>query len=102
MRYRNDAGYPMQDRINVPFAELLAPITYVGDAAYTAMVAVARLVGRAFRAARVRARERAAIATLMALDDRMLKDIGVDRSGIHYLVRKVAENPGVDYRTMRQ
>lgn len=102
MSYRNNAGYRMQDRINVPFAELFAPVAFVGEAAYTAVSAVANFAAKTIRAVRTRARERAAIAVLTALDDRMLKDIGVDRSGIRYLVRKVAENPGVDYRTMCQ
>jgi len=102
MSYRNNAGFPVQERANVPFAELFAPVAFVGEAVYTAMGAVVRIVGKAVRAVRARARERAAIAVLSALDDRMLKDIGVDRSGIQYLVRKVAENPGVDYRTMCQ
>jgi hypothetical protein len=50
MSYRNNAGYPVQDRINVPFAELLAPFAFVGEAAYTAMGAAARGVGKAVRA----------------------------------------------------
>ena len=102
MSYRNNVGYPVRDRITVPFAELFAPIGFVGEAAYMAIGASVRVVGKAFRIARARAKERKAIAVLTALDDRMLKDIGVDRSQIHYLVRKTTENPEIDYRVMCQ
>lgn len=102
MSYRNDAHYQMPHRINVPFAEFVAPITFVGETVYTAIEASAKAVGQAFRAAKVKVRERSAIATLAELDDLTLKDIGVRRSEIRFLARKVAENPGVDYRIMCQ
>jgi uncharacterized protein YjiS (DUF1127 family) len=100
MSYNNYAHYRTQNRINVPFAEFVAPFAFVGEAVYTAANAGARVVGKAFRAAMAKVRERAAVATLSNLDDRILKDIGVRRSEIHFLARRVAENPGVDYRVL--
>ncbi len=102
MSYRTYANYRMNQAFRVPFAEFTAPMSFVGKAVYTAVEAAARLVGQAFRATKVKVRERAAINGLAALDDRTLKDIGVRRSEICFLAHKVAENPGVDYRVMCQ
>ena len=47
-------------------------------------------------------RERKAIATLSALDDHTLMDMGVHPSQVHHVSRMVGENPGVDYRVFCQ
>ncbi len=57
--------------------------------------AVAPLLG-AYRAVRVRLRERAALKVLLSLDDATLIDIGIPPSQIRHLARLAAENPGLD------
>lgn len=102
MRYRKYADFQMHERTNVPFADLVAPKTFFSEAIYTAIETATGFVGQAFRALKVKARERSAVTAVSNLDDRTLKDIGIRRSEIRYLARKVAENPGVDYRTLCQ
>jgi uncharacterized protein YjiS (DUF1127 family) len=102
MRYRYHADYRVHESANAHFADLVAPMTFVGEAVHTAVEAAAGLVGQAFRAAKAKARERSAVNALSELDDGTLKDIGIPRSEIRYVARKLAENSGVDYRTMCQ
>jgi uncharacterized protein YjiS (DUF1127 family) len=92
----------MHESANAHFADLVAPLNFVGEAVYTAVEAAAGLVGRAFRAAKAKARERSAVNSLSGLDDETLKDIGIGRSEIRYVARKLAADSGVDYRSMCQ
>jgi uncharacterized protein YjiS (DUF1127 family) len=75
-------------------------MSYAGEAIYTAMEAFAHLVRQAYEAHKVKARERSTVNELRALDDRVLKDIGVSRSDITFIARKLAEKPGVNPRAM--
>ena len=84
--------------IRVPFAEVTSPMNYMGEAICTGFDAVFRATGKAFHAVATKIRERRAIAELSELDDRTLADIGISRSLIHHVAKKVAENPGVNYR----
>ncbi len=84
MSYRYFVGYR-------PHRSYAMPVSQAADA-------VVGLVARAFRATRARARENSAINILSGLDDRTLRDIGVPRSEIHPITRKMAENPGMDHR----
>ena len=86
MSYRYYVGYRPHRSYAVPFVE----------AAETALGVIAR----AFRSTRAKARENSAIKILSGLDDRTLRDIGVPRSEIRSIARKMAENPGMDYRAM--
>ena len=85
-----------------PFSELTTPMSYIGEAIYTGIQAFADLVGQAYEAHKAKARERSTINELSALDNHVLKDIGVSRSDIPVIARMIAENPGIDPRTMRQ
>jgi uncharacterized protein YjiS (DUF1127 family) len=100
MSTRSYANHRPDRRISVPFAEFVAPMSHIGEAVYTAIEGTAGLVGQAFRTAKVKARARKQVNVLSGLDDRTLKDIGVRRSEIRYVARKVAENPGLDYRVI--
>lgn len=84
MSYRYYVGYRPQRSFGSPFARAV-------DAAFG-------FVARAFRAARARAWENSAISILSDLDDRTLRNIGVPRSEIRSVTRKLAEHPGMDYR----
>ena len=64
--------------------------------------AVVSAVVRAFHAVSTKVVERATVKQLSALEDHILADIGVPRSRIHEMARKMAENPGVDHRTIAQ
>lgn len=89
MSYRYYIGYQPRRSFGSPFARVV-------DAAFG-------FVARSVRAARARARENSAISILSGLDDRTLRDIGVPRSEIRPIAQKMAENPGIDYRsTWRQ
>ena len=86
MSYRYYVGYR-------PYRSQAAPFVQAADAVFGFAAWV-------YRAARARARENSAINILSGLDDRTLKDIGVPRSEIHSIARRMAENPGMDYRAM--
>lgn len=84
MSYRYYVGYRPNRSYSLPF-------TKVADAVFG-------FVARALRAARLSAREDRAICILSDLDDRTMRDIGVPRSEIPVVARKLAENPGMDPR----
>lgn len=81
------------------FAELVAPLGFIGEAVYAGVAGVGRKFARTFRAIEVTVREHKAVACLSELDDRTLKDIGVQRSEIRYLAHRVARAKGIDYKT---
>lgn len=59
---------------------------------------VVSAIVRAFHAVQTKMLERTTVKQLSALEDHILHDIGVPRSQIHEMARKMAENPGVDHR----
>lgn len=80
-----------------PFVAFVAPTFYVGEAIYSGFDAVARLIGRGFKAFRVKMRTVQTVDTLTRLDNHTLTDIGIHRSQIGRVTRLVSENPGVEY-----
>lgn len=56
------------------------------------------VIVQAYGAMRARMQERVTIRQLSNLEDHILKDIGVPRSEIPTIARKIAENPGLDCR----
>lgn len=97
MTYRNDNygnGYAVAGYANsptkVPFVELVTPFMYIGEEVVrfgTAAVAATFRVAAAFMRWR---NERATMRALGALEDHILKDIGVSRGEIPAIARKVA------------
>ena len=101
MTYASYTRHRVHESQRVPFAEFVQPTYFVGEAFYNASEAIARAAARTFRAAMIKSRARSSAEELSALSDHTLKDIGVERSQIKYLARRVAENPNVDYRVLR-
>ena len=98
MSYANHDQSGMRPAPAVPFSEFTAPMAYIGEAVYTAVEMAAKGIAAAFRAvARVAQRHRTQ-SQLMTLDDRTLQDIGVSRSEIRYIARRVSEDAGYDFR----
>ena len=62
----------------------------VGEGIYVAVEETARFVARVYRAVRTKVREHATVTALEGLDDWALRDIGVERSGIHHVACQVA------------
>jgi uncharacterized protein YjiS (DUF1127 family) len=85
----------------VTFEDLVEPTRYVGEAFYNASEALTKAAARVVKETAAKARARASIKELSALSDHVLKDIGVKRSEIRELARRVAENPDTDYRVLR-
>ena len=100
MTYRSISNHGRHRDMKVPFAEFTAPMGYVGEVIFGAMEASTRFIRQAYKARKIKALERATIKELSALEDWVLKDIGVSRSDIPNIARFVAENPGVDPRVM--
>jgi uncharacterized protein YjiS (DUF1127 family) len=85
----------------VPFEEFVEPTRFVGEVFYNASEALTKMATQVFKETLAKARAQASIKELSALSDHSLKDIGVDRSEIRELARRVAENPDTDYRVLR-
>ena len=101
MNYASYARHRVEGSQRVPFEEFVQPTRFVGEAFYSASEAVARAASRFFRETVVKSRERASVRELSDLSDHTLKDIGIHRSEIRQLARRVAETPGTDYRVLR-
>lgn len=85
----------------VPFAEFVSPFGPIADTLYGAALAGAHGVARAVQAIAREVEVRRTMRAVSQLSDHTLKDIGVDRWEIERLVRRAADAPGVDYRTLR-
>jgi uncharacterized protein YjiS (DUF1127 family) len=94
-------SYADSSRHRVPFAELVEPTRVVGETLYETARSATHTTARAFEAIARRVRARRSVKELSKLSDHVLQDIGVDRSEIASLARRVSENPDVDYRVMR-
>lgn len=95
MSYATGAGH------GVPFAGLVEPTRFVGEAIFDASQAIARVAARGFEAIVKQVRVHTTVNELSTLSDHVLKDIGIDRPEIESLVRRVADNPNIDYRVLR-
>ena len=99
MEYRKHANHCVYDLGPAPLESFEGPIT--GVRPHTVIDAMAGAVARAFAAAQAKMRERATIREISNLDDHILNDIGLPRSEIRAMARKLAENPGLDHRSLR-
>jgi uncharacterized protein YjiS (DUF1127 family) len=81
---------------SVLLADFISPFNLVSEFVYEAVDGISRLVDRTVANRQVRARERQAVNELSRLSDRVLEDIGVQRSEIRRLARAIAENPDRD------
>ena len=82
----------------VPFSEFTAPMMVIGESVYTAFEMASKAVYQGTSAI-VRSWQRhRSESQLRALDDRTLQDIGVSRSEIRYLAKRVSEDPNFDFR----
>ena len=93
------SGHRGTESQDVPFGHFVSPMSHMGEAVYTAFAEISGVAGKIARAIHRKLRERASIQALSNLDDHQLADIGISRSDIHYLARRVAENPGFDHRS---
>jgi len=98
MSYARYAEQRVGEATQVPFSHFVAPFGFVGDTVYGAFESLADITKRAFGAFQAKAHEREAVRTLIRLDDRTLRDIGVQRTEIRYVVRRATDNPEIDYR----
>ena len=62
---------------------------------------IAHMAWKAYNAAAMKIRERQNYHAACNLSDEILKDIGIQRSEIYYLSKRMAANPGVDFRELR-
>lgn len=79
-----------------PIAGHALPLRYLGEALCIALEAAARISLRAPRLAVAKWRERMTIERLSGLDDHTLQDIGIDRSQIPHLVRRLIDDRRLD------
>jgi uncharacterized protein YjiS (DUF1127 family) len=82
---------------SVLLADFISPFNLVSEFVYETVDGMSRLVERTVANRRVRARERQSVNELSRLSDRVLEDIGVQRSEIRRLARSIAENPDGGY-----
>ena len=85
-----------------PFVKFTESFGETSETAYDVFDTFGRFISRAVRDAGTKMREYKSVKAVSGLSDEVLKDIGVQRSEIRYVARRVAENPGLNYRTFCQ
>ena len=80
---RTDHGAATAVAVHAPFAEVTVPARFVADGVTAAIALVSRLVAAVGRGRR----RRQATRYLMDLDDHLLRDLGIRREEIPYVVR---------------
>ena len=98
MSYADHRGHGIRPTPAVPFSEFTAPMEFVGQSIYAAFEMAVKATTAAFSAVARKVRQHRAQNQLMALDNRTLQDIGVARSEIRYIARRVSEDAGYDHR----
>ena len=83
-RFRNDN----HRGLGADLAAISATSQAISELAYRLIDGIEGLAGRFVESYRLRRRARRAISDLSALDERMLKDIGIDRSEIRSVVHE--------------
>lgn len=68
----------------------------VGDAIVQGVRLTADKIGLAFSRIKAAQKQRAAVAQLMSMDERMLQDIGLNRSLVPFVVAGAVKNAAVD------
>ena len=99
MSYAHDHYYHRRTGARVPFAEFTDSFKAAGEAAYEAFDATKRFFESVAETAVRRHRERVTFEELSGLADHVLRDIGVSRSEIGYIAKRVAADPDYDHRT---
>ena len=88
-------------RHEVPFADLVKLISFVGQTIFDTATEFTRAAAHAFEAVEKHVKVRKTINEVSSLSDDVLNDIGLDRSEIEPLARRAVENHTVDYRVLR-
>jgi uncharacterized protein YjiS (DUF1127 family) len=95
-----NAGQPA-----VPFAALMAPLTYIGEVLAELIFSTLRFAEKLISAWRCRRNIRRNTVTLSNLDDHILRDIGIGRDQIDHLALMAAAQPRqrhyYDYELLR-
>ena len=90
-------GFHVADH-GVPFAEFTAPFKTTGEAVYDAAASVGGAAVKVFKAAVAKYHEVQTVNALSELSERTLQDIGVHPSDIHFVAKKVAQDPNYNHR----
>ena len=98
MSYADHPEHGMGPAPAVPFSAFTAPMEFVGQSVYSAFEMAAKGIAAVYSALARMLRQHRAQSHLMSLDDRTLQDIGVARSEIRYIAKRVSEDAGYDHR----
>ena len=82
------------------FPEIMAPQRASAATGYDVVEAASRFSKWIVRMIMIKLREMSTASELISLDDRMLKDIGIQRSEIRHVARRLAEDSVSDHHAM--